>query len=146
MFSYGVSIFLYILSAQSLGATRSQILFSTSPFWGIALAWLLLNEPINPIVILAFSFLVAGIVCSNLSSHSHRHTHQAITHIHLHRHDDGHHDHSHTGYDKSKNHIHIHTRENRTFSRSLPGSTPSARSRKRFMVSCFERLKGTSFG
>jgi len=109
MFSYGVSIFLYILSAQSLGATRSQILFSTSPFWGIALAWFLLDEPINPILILALSFLVAGIVCSHLSSHSHPHTHQAITHIHLHRHDDGHHDHPHAEKDKTAKHVHVHT-------------------------------------
>ena len=35
VFSYGISIVLYVTSAQNLGATRSQILFSTAPFWGI---------------------------------------------------------------------------------------------------------------
>jgi len=33
VFSYGISIVLYVTSAQNLGATRSQILFSTAPFY-----------------------------------------------------------------------------------------------------------------
>lgn len=43
--SYGMSIVLYVKSAQLLGATRSQILFSTAPLWGILLSYLILGEP-----------------------------------------------------------------------------------------------------
>ncbi|MBK6964406.1 MAG: EamA family transporter [Bacteroidales bacterium] len=35
IFSYGFSIMLYVTSAQNLGATRGQILFSTAPLWGV---------------------------------------------------------------------------------------------------------------
>jgi drug/metabolite transporter (DMT)-like permease len=34
VFAYGICIVLYVTSAQNLGATRSQILFSTAPIWG----------------------------------------------------------------------------------------------------------------
>ena len=39
--SYGLSIALYVRSAQGLGASRAQILFASSPFWGLCLAALL---------------------------------------------------------------------------------------------------------
>jgi len=117
IFSYGISIFAYVTSAQNLGPTRAQILFSTSPFWGILTALVLLDEEINIILILSFIMLLAGIICSNIPSHSHMHHHDAVTHQHLHRHDDGHHNHSHTDNIKINQnklpiyHSHMHTHE-----------------------------------
>ncbi len=109
VFSYGISIVLYVTSAQNLGATRGQILFSTAPFWGIFGAWILLGEPLNLIVLISFSILVLGIVFTNLSSHGHAHYHKGMAHIHLHSHDDGHHNHIHEGdSDKSLKHSHLH--------------------------------------
>jgi len=112
--SYGLSIYLYVTSAQNLGATRSQILFSTAPFWGILAAYLILGEPFNSLTIVALVFLVAGIGFSNISSHSHEHWHRKTTHIHLHGHDDGHHDHAHDGESgPAKKHSHLHDHEER---------------------------------
>ena len=45
VFAYGFSIVLYVISAQNIGATRSQILFSTAPIWGVVLSYLFVHEP-----------------------------------------------------------------------------------------------------
>lgn len=109
VFSYGISIVLYVISAQNLGATRSQILFSTAPFWGIFAAWILIGESINLIVIVSFILLALGILLTNLASHVHFHFHKGMIHIHLHSHDDGHHDHLHPEVvEPGIKHSHIH--------------------------------------
>ncbi|MDO9577270.1 MAG: DMT family transporter [Candidatus Cloacimonadales bacterium] len=112
IFSYGISIVLYVISAQNLGATRSQILFSTAPFWGIFAAYLFLSEPLSLITIIAVFFLISGIVFTNFASHKHEHLHKEMHHIHLHDHDDGHHGHAHTEGDSGNGkHSHIHEHE-----------------------------------
>jgi len=109
VFSYGISIVLYVTSAQNLGATRSQILFSTAPFWGIFAAWIFLREPLTLIVLISFSILVLGIVFTNIASHGHAHYHKGLVHTHLHSHDDGHHNHFHeVDGEKSLKHSHLH--------------------------------------
>jgi len=110
--SYGLSIVLYVSSAQQLGATRSQILFSTGPFWGILVAFLILGEPISAYSIVAMVLLALGIVFTNLLVHDHSHRHMVVTHVHLHYHDDGHHEHEHdTGIPSDLKHSHLHTHE-----------------------------------
>lgn len=109
IFSYGISIVLYVSSAQDIGATRSQILFSSAPFWGIFGAWLLLKENISLITIVSFTILGAGIILMNFATHGHEHFHKRIVHIHTHSHDDGHHNHVHgENFDKSVRHSHLH--------------------------------------
>jgi len=44
MFSFGISIALYITCARKIGAFRSQVLFATAPFWGVGTALLFLHE------------------------------------------------------------------------------------------------------
>ena len=44
MLSFGVSIALYITCARKIGAFRSQVLFATSPFWGVGVALFFLHE------------------------------------------------------------------------------------------------------
>jgi drug/metabolite transporter (DMT)-like permease len=126
--SYGLSIVLFVSSAQNLGATRTQILFSTSPFWGILFSVLLIGEQLSLNLVVATLFLILGIVITNNLVHKHGHRHEKMEHIHIHAHDDSHHDHDH--YDekqiveeteipneknskdnKSKKHIHIHIHE-----------------------------------
>lgn len=109
MLSYGVSIVLYISTTQIIGATRGQILFSTSPFWGILGAALFLAEPINWTMIFSFALLSAGIVFSNISGHGHQHGHEQTRHIHMHTHSDGHHFHEHPDLPQDILHIHIHS-------------------------------------
>ena len=126
--SYGLSIFLFVSSAQNLGATRSQILFSSAPFWGILLSILILDESLTLNIIVAICFLAAGILISNNLIHSHEHEHSEIEHIHLHSHDDSHHDHGHedsyeldfenkdpiekNNLDNRKKHVHMHKHSN----------------------------------
>jgi len=107
--SYGLSIFLYVTSAQNLGATRSQILFSTAPFWGILTAYFFLGESLSLIILLALVLLILGIVFTSLASHRHEHRHKIVSHIHSHSHDDKHHNHEHSEYSGGKSrHSHIH--------------------------------------
>lgn len=111
VFSYGVSIVLYVTAAQNIGATRSQILFSTAPLWGVLLSAILFSGSFQAVHIVSIILLALAIVLTNVFSHQHRHTHLSIEHIHMHRHDDGHHDHSHEGIEGSgkKWHTHLHT-------------------------------------
>jgi drug/metabolite transporter (DMT)-like permease len=109
IFSYGISIVLYVTSAQNLGATRSQILFSSAPFWGILTAFLFLGEPIILITSISFFLLVLGLIFTNLAAHGHKHSHESAIHIHMHSHDDGHHEHTHSAGDENRTtHSHLH--------------------------------------
>ncbi|MCA9689239.1 MAG: DMT family transporter [Nannocystaceae bacterium] len=93
--SYGASLLLYIAGAQHLGATRSQLVFSTAPLWGLGLAWLALREPIEPAQLVAAALMAAAIWLWHRERHTHHHAHAPTVHRHWHRHDDGHHDHGH---------------------------------------------------
>jgi drug/metabolite transporter (DMT)-like permease len=104
---YGVSLVLYIRGAQQLGASRSQILFSTAPFAGVAVAVILLGDELNSLFVVAGALMAAGIVLLHREQHGHQHRHTATVHTHRHRHDDGHHSHDHEA-DVAGWHIHEH--------------------------------------
>jgi drug/metabolite transporter (DMT)-like permease len=106
--SYGASITLYVMSAQALGATRSQIVFSSAPFFGVLLSVLWLGESLTIASFVAGALFVAAIVFFTIERHAHSHRHEAMDHEHLHRHDDGHHDHEHAGLPRSTRHSHPH--------------------------------------
>ena len=107
--SYGLSIVLYVLSAQNLGATRSQILFSGAPFFGILLSILFLQEPFRPAHVGAMGCMALGIYFSSRLAHTHWHDHAKMTHTHLHDHRDGHHGHAHVAAVGRQKHSHPHT-------------------------------------
>lgn len=109
--SYGVSIMLYISGAQQLGASRSQLLFSTSPFLGMILAWTLFGERMKGAQLGAAAFMVTGLYLMLTARHEHEHSHEAFSHTHSHRHDDGHHDHVHPGLPAWTRHTHPHQHE-----------------------------------
>jgi drug/metabolite transporter (DMT)-like permease len=108
---YGVSISLYIASAQQLGATRAQGLFASAPFFGAGLAAVALDEPLSPVHAVAAVILSLSVALLFLARHRHAHTHEALEHIHSHRHDDGHHTHDHPGRPPGKRHTHRHRHE-----------------------------------
>ena len=109
--SYGVSIMLYISGAQQLGATRSQLIFSTSPFMGMVLAWTLLGEPVLSAQIGAAGLMAIGLYLMLSARHTHEHMHEAMFHTHSHRHGDGHHNHIHPGLPAWIRHTHPHEHE-----------------------------------
>ncbi len=108
IFSYGISIVLYVSAAQGLGATRSQIFFASAPFFGVFFSVILLSERLSWIEILAALILAVSILLIIFNKHSHLHAHLAQEHIHMHRHDDGHHDHTHLKGKTSGRHTHLH--------------------------------------
>ncbi|ACF13458.1 protein of unknown function DUF6 transmembrane [Chloroherpeton thalassium ATCC 35110] len=114
VFAYGISITLYITAAQNIGATRSQMIFGSAPFWGVILSFVFLGEQISHFQIVAIVLLIASLITLFLEQHSHPHTHEAITHKHLHHHDE-HHNHPHVE-NPSSYHSHWHTHEKITHS------------------------------
>lgn len=93
--SYGLSIFLYISSAQRLGATRAQLVFSSAPFFGLILAFIL-GESLTLYQLGAFILFLGSVYLLFRESHSHEHSHQLTTHVHVHEHPDAHHAHDHS--------------------------------------------------
>ncbi len=89
---YGASLVLYVSGAQLLGATRSQLVFSTAPAWGLLLSWVAYGEPLAKTQLVAATLMAAAIWLWSRENHSHRHRHEPVVHTHWHRHDDGHHD------------------------------------------------------
>ncbi len=108
IFSYGLSMVLYITAAQILGATRSQILFASAPFFGAFFSVVLLSESIALIQIVAALILALSILSIILGMHSHLHLHDELEHIHMHDHDGFHHAHEHETKLRSAKHVHRH--------------------------------------
>ena len=111
VFSYGLSLVLYIGSAQRLGAARSQIIFSSSPFFGVILAAVFLGESIYPAQMIAALIIAISLALLFFEKHYHLHHHKATAHEHWHRHDDGHHNHSFPASAESISHSHWHEHE-----------------------------------
>jgi multidrug transporter EmrE-like cation transporter len=111
IFAYGFSIVLYVISAQNIGATRGQVLFSTAPVWGVILSYLLNHEPFLWEHVISIVLLLVAVVMTNLLSHSHLHTHAPLRHVHYHTHSDEHHHHLHEGGSELKSHSHFHTHD-----------------------------------
>ena len=110
--AYGVSILLYIRGAQQLGATRSQLVFSTAPAFGLALSAVLVGESLTWIHAASAALMAAAIWLWHREHHAHSHRHEPLQHNHAHRHDDGHHGHSHAaGVDADAWHSHEHTHD-----------------------------------
>ncbi len=109
--SYGLSIVLYISSAQQLGATRSQLIFSSAPFWGVLLSVVLLGEAFTWQHGLAAGLFVLSIALLFQEQHAHVHAHWEQEHEHRHAHSDGHHTHTHAGeaVPEWHSHPHLHT-------------------------------------
>ena len=108
---YGASITLYITSAQHLGATRAQVLFSSAPCFGIALSLALLGEPLMAHQVAAALLFVPAIALIIAQNHTHAHHHKALAHDHSHRHADAHHHHSHGDVPPWLRHSHAHHHE-----------------------------------
>ena len=110
--AYGASTILYVKGAQQLGATRSQMLFSTAPFFGLGASWVVFGEPILTVQLFAAALMGLAVAGLLYSGHTHRHHHHSITHTHSHRHDDGHHPHAHDSQvDPQAWHSHEHSHD-----------------------------------
>jgi len=106
--SYGLSILLYITAAQHLGATRSQLIFSSAPFFGLLIS-LFLGEALSLLQGSAFILFLGSVFVLFRESHGHNHLHESFTHLHMHVHPDEHHQHEHPeGVAAIQRHSHEH--------------------------------------
>ena len=117
-FSYGFSIMLYITSAQNLGATRSQLIFSSAPFFGLVFS-LILGGSFSVFQIAAFFLFLISVLILFQESHTHAHIHQPLFHTHMHYHPDEHHGHFHPDH-QGETFRHSHEHEHQTLEHSHP--------------------------
>lgn len=96
-FSYGISLVLFVRGLRALGTARTGAYFSVAPFFGAALAVLLLGEAIDAPLLAAAVLMAIGVWLHLSERHEHRHAHEALDHAHEHVHGTGdeHHDHAH---------------------------------------------------
>lgn len=106
--SYGFSITLYVSAAQGLGATRSQMVFSAAPFFGLLLSVTILGEAFTAAQVMAAVIMVISLLILFSEKHAHVHRHDFISHQHRHRHDGAHHNHAHDGSGAATSHTHWH--------------------------------------
>jgi drug/metabolite transporter (DMT)-like permease len=106
--SYGISITLYVIGAQGIGAIRSQMIFSAAPFFGLLLSVTTLGEAITGGQLIAAMLMVISLVIVFSERHGHIHQHELMSHQHIHGHDEPHHKHEHRGLDVNRNHSHWH--------------------------------------
>jgi hypothetical protein len=109
IFSYGISITLYVMAAQGLGAIRSQMIFSSAPFFGLLLSVMVIGEAFTGSQAMAAGMMAASLMILFHEKHVHIHRHNTISHQHNHRHDGlHHHDHHHKGLPDTASHSHWH--------------------------------------
>jgi drug/metabolite transporter (DMT)-like permease len=104
---YGASLVLYVLAQRHLGAARTAAHFGTAPFFGAALAVMLLNEPLSVTLVVALGLTALGTWLTVSERHFHEHGHEAMEHDHRHMHDE-HHQHAHRGDEGLEPHSHRH--------------------------------------
>jgi drug/metabolite transporter (DMT)-like permease len=111
LIGYGVSLVLFIVALRHLGTARAGAYFSTAPFMGAALSFVLLGETPDLAFWMAAVLMGAGVVLHLTEHHEHPHLHNLVTHTHGHVHDEHHrHPHDFDG-DGSEPHTHPHTHE-----------------------------------
>lgn len=108
VFAYGFSMVFYVTSAQLLGATRSQLIFSFAPFWGVLLSAILLGEHFTWYQVLAGVVFVGSVYLLFQEQHQHSHAHNGQSHDHFHAHDVHHLHHDETEKHGWHRHPHIH--------------------------------------
>jgi drug/metabolite transporter (DMT)-like permease len=108
--SYGLSLVLFVSALSHLGSARTAAHFGTAPFFGAALAVLLLSEPVTVSLAVAIVLTALSTWLVLTERHFHMHTHEPIEHEHLHAHDE-HHLHEHAGDEGPAPHRHRHKHE-----------------------------------
>lgn len=111
LLGYGLSLVLFVLALRGLGAARTGAYFSTAPFIGAAIAFVLFGETSTPQFWLAAGLMGAGVWLHLTEHHNHDHTHESLAHAHRHTHD-AHHTHPHAfewDGDQPHSHWHEHT-------------------------------------
>jgi hypothetical protein len=108
---YGASITLWVTGARDIGAARGQLIFSTAPFVGVIVAWVVLGDAATMNQLIATAIAAFGVVLVVGSDHQHPHIHAVIEHVHEHDHDDHHQHHHPDATDRAGRHTHGHAHQ-----------------------------------
>lgn len=111
--SYGISLTLFVVALRHLGTARTGAYFSVAPFFGAALAVLLLGDPVTPALLVAGALMALGVWLHLSERHAHAHAHEALEHDHEHEHD-LHHDHHAADEAVPLRHTHRHRHDEMT--------------------------------
>lgn len=97
LFSYGLSLVLFVRGLRQLGTARTGAYFSVAPFFGTLLAVGLLGEPLTGTLAASALLMAVGVWLHLTERHEHLHAHEAMEHAHEHVHGagDSHHEHAH---------------------------------------------------
>jgi hypothetical protein len=83
VFSFGVSLVLFIGAMRTVGTSRAGAYFSVAPFFG-ALAAVILGDPLTAQLGIAAIFMGFGIYLHITENHHHEHSHDGENHAHAH--------------------------------------------------------------
>ncbi len=110
MFSYGISLVLFVYALRKIGTSRTTTYFAAGPFIGMLGSVVCLGERPPLLHWFAGSVMLLGIYALYHEHHEHEHTHEPQTHGHLHVHEE-HHQHEHDGTEGPEPHDHSHKHE-----------------------------------
>ena len=107
---YGASLLFFILALRELGSIRASAFFTSAPFIGAGISFLICKDAPTVQFFISLPFVVAGIFLLFRESHKHFHKHEIVEHDHVHTHSDEHHEHMHEMEDiaDGKEHSHKH--------------------------------------
>ena len=117
-FGYGISLVLFVVALRNLGTARTGAYFSVAPFFGAALALLVLRESASAAFWIAAALMALGVWLHLTERHEHEHVHEPMEHTHPHAHDD-HHQHGH-GFAWQGDEPHTHPHRHRRMTHSHP--------------------------
>lgn len=108
---YGVSLALFVVALRGLGTARTGAYFSVAPFFGAALAFVVLAETPSAAFWIAAALMALGVWLHISERHEHEHAHEPMEHTHEHAHD-AHHQHEHDfPWDGREPHVHRHSHD-----------------------------------
>ncbi len=103
--AYGLSINFYIMAQKDLGAAKTSIYYSISPFLGVIFSLIILRERPDMVFFAAMLIMAVATVITAKDTIAVQHTHEHVhVHTHIHRHGNIVHTHEHAHV-----HSHIHT-------------------------------------
>jgi drug/metabolite transporter (DMT)-like permease len=117
-FGYGISLVLFVVALRNLGTARTGAYFSVAPFFGAALALLVLRESPSTAFWIAAALMALGVWLHLTERHEHEHVHEPMEHTHPHVHDE-HHQHGH-GFAWEGDEPHAHPHAHRRMTHSHP--------------------------
>jgi len=109
---YGVSLVFFVVALRRIGTARTGAYFSLAPFFGGAIAVLVLRDAVSVPLVAAGALMAVGVWLHLTERHEHAHEHRELGHEHRHAHDE-HHQHAHDGSEppgEPHSHWHVHAR------------------------------------